>query len=74
MAVPAGQQAHLLPNEHELVKAYMKHLERKAYDKALMITNANGQCRRLNHKLRMQLMGNKNLAPGELLMVVQNSY
>lgn len=74
VGVPSGKQAHLLPNEHELVGAYMKHLERKAYDKALMITNANGHCRRLNHKLRMQLMGNKNLAPGELLMVVQNSY
>jgi ATP-dependent exoDNAse (exonuclease V) alpha subunit len=74
VGVPSGKQAHLLPNEHELVGAYMKHLGRKAYDKALMITNANGHCRRLNHKLRMQLMGNKNLAPGELLMVVQNSY
>lgn len=71
---PAGQQAHLYKNEHELVRGYMKYLERKAYDEALMITNANGHCRRLNHKLRMQLMGNKNLVPGELLMVVQNSY
>jgi ATP-dependent exoDNAse (exonuclease V) alpha subunit len=72
--VPSGLQAHLYPNEHELVQAYLKHLRKKDYSRALMITNANGHCRRLNHKLRMTLMGNKNLAEGELLMVVQNSY
>jgi len=74
IAVPGGAQAHLYSSEHEMVKAYLKHLEKRNYDRALMITNANSHCRRLNHKLRMHLMGNKNLVSGELLMVVQNSY
>jgi ATP-dependent exoDNAse (exonuclease V) alpha subunit len=74
MATPSGRQVHLLANEQEMVKQYLQHLRAKDYQNAIMVTNANGHCRRLNHKLRMQLMGNKNLTAGELLMVVQNSY
>lgn len=65
-----GQQVYLMFNENELVRVYMKYLERKAYDKALMIINVNGYCWRLNYKIWMQLMGNKNLVEGELFMVV----
>jgi len=74
IAEPQRRQAHLFLNEEALIKAYMEYLKREAYDEAIMITNANGHCRRLNHRLRMNLKGHKNLEPGELLMVVQNSY
>ena len=74
MAAPQGQQAHLCQNEQVMVKQYLQQMKKRAYSEAIMVTNANGHCRRLNHKLRMQLQGDKNLVPGELLMVVQNSY
>lgn len=71
---PRGREATLHPNEHTLVQAYLPCLQKKDYQQAIMITNANGHCRALNHRLRMTLNGDKDLREGELLMVVQNSY
>ncbi len=74
LEAPREQQIHLLPNEQDLVQAYLEYLHRGAYREAIMITHSNAHCRRLNHKIRMSLKGNTQLVPGELLMVVQNSY
>ncbi len=74
LLIPTQQQAHLHKNEHVLIEKYLDFMKRKAYDEALMITNSNNHCRRLNHRMRMTLHGDKNLREGELLMVVQNSY
>lgn len=71
---PRQQAALLYADEQALIEAYMHYLKRRDYHEAIMITNANGHCRRLNHRLRLSLQGNKNLQEGELLMVVQNSY
>ena len=71
---PRQQGAYLHANEQALIEAYMPYLQKRNYQEALMITNANGHCRRLNHRLRLSLQGHKNLQEGELLMVVQNSY
>lgn len=74
LLAPRQETAHLYPNEAELVKTYLKYLQKRDYQQALMITNANRHCRRLNHRLRLSLQNDKNLLEGELLMVVQNSY
>lgn len=74
LEVPQEQEVHLLPSEHQLVEAYLDFLRKGAYREAIMITHANSHCRRLNHKIRMSLRGKNELAAGELLMVVQNSY
>jgi ATP-dependent exoDNAse (exonuclease V) alpha subunit len=74
IAPPRGRSAHLYKNENGLIEEYLKYLKRKNYDEALMITNANRHCRRLNHRLRMTLFNDKNVQPGELLMVVQNNH
>jgi len=74
LAVPQEQQAHLHPDEGALVKAYLHYLRQQAYHEAIMVTHSNTHCRRLNHRIRMTLKGDKNLEVGELLMVVQNSY
>lgn len=71
---PRQETAHLYLDEPRLVSAYLKYLERRDYHEAIMITNANGHCRRLNHRLRLSVQGHKNLREDELLMVVQNSY
>ncbi|MEZ5040691.1 MAG: ATP-binding domain-containing protein [Saprospiraceae bacterium] len=71
---PQGKSAHLYPDEQALVDTYLTFLKKKQYDRALMITNANRHCRRLNHKLRMMIFNEKNVQKGELLMVVQNNY
>lgn len=74
LMVPRQQSAHLYANEHELIEAYLQRLKQRDYRDAIMITNANGHCRRLNHRLRLNLLGDKQLQEEELLMVVQNSY
>lgn len=75
LAIPKEQSAHLYKNSHQLVEAYLPFLQKKEYDKAVMIVHANRHCRRLNHKIRMMLFdGNKELRKGELLMIVQNNY
>lgn len=74
LLAPRQETAFLHPNEGELVKVYLNHLQKRDYREAIMITNANGHCRRLNHRLRLSLQGDKDLKEGELLMVVQNSY
>lgn len=71
---PQGRTAFLYAHEQALVAEYLTYLRQEAYQEAIMIVNANSHCRRLNHKLRMSLRGDKNLEPGELLQVVQNSY
>ncbi len=71
---PRGETAFLYRDEQALIDAYLPYMRRHDYQEAMMIVNANGHCRRLNHRMRLTLQGNKNLAEGELLQVAQNSY
>lgn len=75
VSFPAGQQAHLLSSEDDLVRDYLKHLRgEKGYEKATMLSYANWQVNKLNSFFRKELFGRPEVQEGELLMVVQNSY
>lgn len=70
-----GEQVLLVRNERELVNTYTDTLKRHGPSEAVVISNSNSSCARVNHMVREQLYPRQHeLHPGELLMVVQNSY
>lgn len=72
--LPSGANAQLYPDDQALLKSYVQQLRDGGWDKAIMLCHANWQCSRLNTSIRQQLGYRDTLHPGELLMVVQNSY
>jgi ATP-dependent exoDNAse (exonuclease V) alpha subunit len=72
--VPKGGSAHLYPSEEGLLAAYVQQARRGGFGSAAMLCHANWQCSRLNGAIRQALGRQGPLQPGELLMVVQNSY
>lgn len=71
---PKGESARLYPDEQHLLAAYVRELRAGHFDRAIMLCHANWQCERLNTAIRQALGRPRALQPGELLMVVQNSY
>lgn len=64
----------LYPNEEVLVKRYLKDVVKKNYTESIMIVSTNRQVNDANKSIRGSVHGQQDLQPGELLMVVQNSY
>lgn len=71
---PGGRQAMLLPDDRELVRAYVDRIRGHRYHDAIMICHANWQVNRLNQHIRKALYPDWQLQERELLMIVQNSY
>ncbi len=72
--LPKGGSAHLYPDEAGLLSAYVQQVRRGSFESAVMLCHANWQCSRLNESIRQALGRGAQVQPGELLMVVQNSY
>lgn len=71
---PEGLQIHLQQDTSALLKVYLKHIEKKNYEQAIMIGHSNWLVGSLNDLIRKAVFQVKELHESELLMVVQNNH
>lgn len=72
--VPRGINFYLARDEKQLIEDYVMILRGSLAPESIMICHANWQCARLNNAVRSIMQKGPTLEPGELLLIVQNSY
>lgn len=66
---------HILSSTAELYREYLKVVKEKGYNEATLLSYSNKQCHLVTDIVRPALgIRQKNLSPGDLLLVTQNNY
>jgi ATP-dependent exoDNAse (exonuclease V) alpha subunit len=69
-----GADIALLPSEEALLQVYVGQIRKDGYQRQILVSNSNRNVQLMNDRIRKLMDRTLLLEPGELLMVVQNSY
>lgn len=72
--LPQGRNVTATLGKDEFLSHYIALCRRQQLTQSVAICHSNTEAGHLNNYIRQQLHGQHDLQPGELLMVVQNSY
>lgn len=74
LPMPQGSEVHLLADARQMVEKFVNFFNKEGPSSSIMISMSNDDVLKLNREARRLIHGHEECFPGDLLMVVQNSY